>query len=203
MFELAPETTDLATIEQAFWKELALGIGEVGHPWSYGSLATDSPGGPQQRLIVLRGADADSKRLLAHTDRRSPKVSQIRNQSRVSLLIYHPQHRIQVLLRGQAHVLLSGVEFESAWTETPEVRFRNYLGVRAPGTPSRQPSRNLPASVQSTGSAAHLSEVAKSNFAVIEIRLSQIEFLWLQPQGNLRAVCQMYDETWMRSWLEA
>jgi hypothetical protein len=87
------------------WKKVAAwlsaGAESPKHPFHWpvvSSIATD--GGPDARVVVFRRFHSSSRSLTFHTDIRSPKVSQLRRDSRCTFVFYDPAALLQLRVRG-------------------------------------------------------------------------------------------------------
>ncbi|MCB0586694.1 MAG: pyridoxamine 5'-phosphate oxidase family protein [Phaeodactylibacter sp.] len=76
------------------------------HPFLFFNLATFGQY-PEVRTVVKRHTGPDLS-ILFFTDPRAPKVSQIRENPRVSALFYHPEKKLQVRMNGQADIIAEG-----------------------------------------------------------------------------------------------
>ncbi|WP_437193519.1 hypothetical protein [Planctomicrobium sp. SH527] len=202
LFGIDPAVTPLETIATLVSQELEEAAADITHPWATVSMATVTPHGPRQRIVILRGMNRSPLQMFAHTDRRSPKFTQIRNQPGFSLLCYAPGRRVQLVANGTAKVHMDGELLEKHWAATPAERHRNYVGVKAPSTPSRTPSTNLPEFADSANHSEELAQLSLKQFAVIEFNIEFYEVLWLRRSGNLRAGFWKLGDQWQNSWLE-
>jgi len=89
---------------------------------------------PEVRTVVKRNIDADLK-LTFFTDSRSPKVEQIWDNPRVSVLFYHPKKKLQIRLYGQASIIDEGHgdfdRYLQSVKESPSMK--DYTTIQAPG----------------------------------------------------------------------
>ena len=96
-----------ATLDAIFvqiWIDLAKGVAQAPHPFHTPALASQTTSGPDVRTVVLRQADPEARKLLCHTDYRSPKVGELREQPRVAWLFYHPVNKVQLRVRGSVQL---------------------------------------------------------------------------------------------------
>ena len=98
------------------------------------------------RVVVLRRVAAGERFIQCHTDRRAPKIAEIRADPNVHWLFYDAPSRLQLRVSATAEVLTEGPEFERAWLDSTLDARRCYLAPSAPGTDCTQPSANLPES---------------------------------------------------------
>jgi hypothetical protein len=131
----------LADLPARLWAELVRASRDRHHGWRLPVLATvDSHGAPQARTVVLRSADAGSGELVCYTDRRSPKVSQLRVDGRGVLVFWCA--RLSWQLRAQVRIEIEdeGPRVQAAWARVAgQPGARDYLAPAAPGSAVSQP----------------------------------------------------------------
>ena len=165
--------TDLAAFWDRAWDELAGGVADGAHPMRIVTLATLGPEGPQARSMGLRLADRQEAVVAVHTDRVTPKVSQIEADPRVALLAWNPESQVQVRLTGRATVR-SGAEVEHLWQEIPPEGRINYGTAPDPGAP-------IP------GPFAYEKPAVRDRFAVLSCRVETVDVVDLSRR-HLRAI---------------
>jgi len=165
-----------ATLAQAF-ACLEEGAREADSPWRTPTLATNGPGAPGLRTVVLRRFDADGRWLEFHTDARSAKVAALQASPAVGLHGWDPGRRVQLRVKGLATMLQSQQTAE-IWRVLPEATRGTYAASLAPGTKITSPddaARGL------TGAAA------ERFFLVIRVGIDELEWLHLAPEQHRRA----------------
>lgn len=138
------------------------------------------------RVMVLRAFDADLWRLRFHTDARSPKAAVFDADPRAALLFYDKGAKVQIRARGQAAILASGQEVDTAWTASTNFARRCYLG-EGPGTASDRPTSGLPAAFEGVEPDDADLVPARENFALLAITLTALDWLYLAHTGHVRA----------------
>jgi general stress protein 26 len=181
-------------LAEAAWGRLQQAGDDPDHPMRTLVLATVSrDGGPEARVMVLRGADRRLGKLWFYSDRRSEKIEHLRRQARVTAVTYDPETGVQLRARGTAGVHESGSLADQHWSQVGMAVRALYASPDAPGRPLRQPDPRLMGvkrSIDAGGEAA-----ARSNFAVIEITVDAIE--WLQVvQGEQRRAIMFAGTDW-------
>ena len=92
---------------------------DAAHPMRLVVLATTTAdGGPDARIMVLRGADPRRGKLWFHTDRRSNKVEQLRRSSTLCGVAYDVRDGIQLRLRGDATIHEASPLADRHWSQT-------------------------------------------------------------------------------------
>jgi len=183
-----------ACLDEA-WRLIARGAADRRSPFHTVSLATlGLDGWPQARTLVLRDAARSTARLRLHTDRRAPKLKEIAAEPRVSLHLYDPGRKIQIRIRGEAKAHLDGPLFEEAWAKTRSFSRICYQVTSAPGAALATPDAAV-------FDAAATGE-GRAHFAVIEIAVLELEWLYLAAAGHRRALFR-YGGTRLQSaeWL--
>jgi hypothetical protein len=182
-----PETrlTDLAAIEAAIWRELALAIqggvrpGQPAHGWRRAAFATVGPDGPEVRSIVLRDLQADRRELVFYADSRSPKVAQLRADPRGQILCWSEPLGWQLRLRCTLDIATDGLDVTARWAR---IRHRpaahDYLSPLAPGSPLLTPT---------SPPVPPAPERVRESFAVLTAQVTAIDWLELHAQGHRRA----------------
>lgn len=179
-------TRELPAIHNDCWKLLEHAVSSRDCGWRLPALATSTPTGVRQRAIVLRAVHRTSRRLFFHTDLRSPKVEQIQSIPRASLHFYDHALSVQVQIQGTTQIHVDDETAESFWQQGPAESLRSYMAPLAPGTPSDQPSYNLPDDLRRRIPEKHEIAPGRRNFGVLSLRVEELEWLLLSRQGNLR-----------------
>jgi len=190
------------------WVRLTRAVRDRRHPWRLPVLATvDGEGAPAARTVVLREVMREAAVLGCHTDRRSPKIEEIRADPRVAWTFYDPGSKLQVRARGRATVHLVTDDDPIAlarWADTSLPSRRCYLAPHVPGTACDVPSPNLPDALESRNPDAAESEAGRVNFAVLRTRVERFDVLALHAAGHERAAFE-FDEAGQvvrSTWLE-
>lgn len=163
----------------------------------------DETGAPQLRIMILRDASRDTRTLRFHTDLRSIKAAQVRNNGATSVLIYDMSAKLQIRMSGQAQLLPIGDVADAAWSNSTPFARRCYMAEAAPGTPLDQPSSGLPKWIQ--GKKPDEAQLAdyRPNFATMLVEIQSVEWLYLANAGHRRACWQWQDaqKSWQGTWL--
>jgi hypothetical protein len=172
---LPPATPDEA-LADAF-RLLSRGVADRRSAFHTPTLATRAlNGAPDLRTVVLRGFDPATRVLRIHTDRRSPKVSEIAADPRAMIHAYDAGAQVQMRLAGTASLHLDDATADAAWDNSREMSRVTYATADAPGTPVAAPP------------AAPDDPVAgRANFAAILLRIDRLDWLLLAAAGHRRA----------------
>lgn len=176
------------TVAADCWAMLAEAPSDPTSGWRLPVLATTSSAQtPRQRTVVLRQVDAATRRIVAHTDRRSAKFAELKARPASSWLFWDAARKVQLTLEGKAE-LHTDCEFaERIWKGEPESSLRAYLAPHEPGQIMAAADVNLPESVRGRIPDREELHAGRSNFAVISCIVSSAECVILRSNGNLRA----------------
>lgn len=196
------DLTQLQRIERDCWELLRNAVTDRDCGWRLPALATWSGTSLHQRTVVLRGVDELSQILFFHTDIRSPKVSDIRNHSHVSLVFYDHLRSVQIRVAGEAAIHTDDVISSAIWSAGEPENLKMYLAPEPPGTRSESSSPNLPDEFLAAIPDRAALEAGRKNFCVISVAVRSIDWLLLRRIGHLRAEFRYNDdEDSHRSWL--
>ena len=104
------------------------------HPFRYFSLATFGRF-PEVRTVVKRMIHKDLS-VLFFSDSRTPKIQEIRNNSKVTALFYHPKKKLQIRIRGNAKLVDQSDEHYSQYVNQVQqsTNLKDYTTLQAPGS---------------------------------------------------------------------
>lgn len=160
------------------------------HPFRFVTLATiDKTGKPQQRMVVLRGVH-HRKEFVIFTDKRSDKVDHITHNPAVSLLFYDIPNRLQLRVTGHASVITHGDEHARSWNKRGSKNPFSYTSVIPPGSVIDHPKE-----------AYNWSEEDSSNFCLVKIEATYMEFLQLDGLNHIRAEKTIKGDSETLNWL--
>jgi pyridoxamine 5'-phosphate oxidase len=163
--------------------ELQKSLVKKGHPFRYFTLATVGLDKMSRlRTVVLRKITEDLK-LIFYTDRRSKKITHITENSKVSLLFYHPKLMLQLKIEGKARVVNNEDILKTYWNGIQPNSRKDYITQQAPGS-----------SLKSPDAVEYLSE--KNHFCIVEIEPFKIEYLKLKRPNHHRVRFSKNDDGW-------
>lgn len=178
------------------WLVLADAVGNLGNAFHQPVLATlGLDGAPRARVVVLRGVEPERPGLRFHTDLRTSKWPELLRQPRAQVAAYDARSKIQLRLSGEAslHSQDDPIAAE-AWGRTGRHSRQGYRVRQAPGS-------QLEAPRQADFQADLGPECGRENFAVVQLRLSRIEWLYLSAAGHRRAGFDWDGQRWRGAWL--
>ena len=195
---------DLALSFEEAWSLIAAGVTNRNSPSHMPAVGTvDALGVPQLRIMILRDVSRDARTLRFHTDSRSIKAEQLRQNPATSVLIYDPAAKVQIRMSGKTHFTATGAVADIAWSASTPFARRCYMAEAAPGTPLAEPSSGLPDWI--AGKQPEEEQLAdyRANFAALLVEVDTIEWLYLANAGHRRARWQWdaVQNSWAGRWL--
>lgn len=169
--------------------ELQAATSQAAHPFRLAVLATIGlEQVPRQRTIVLREFVPDSQRLTFFTDARSKKMLHIKENNKVSLLLYHPEKQLQLRLEGLAVKETDRSSLEAYWASVKEASRKEYATARVPGTEMNGEQR---------------IEYLKDDhyFTVVHVHPFRMEYLQLRRPDHIRVRFSKDNRGWRSDYL--
>ncbi|WOE74061.1 pyridoxamine 5'-phosphate oxidase family protein [Alterisphingorhabdus coralli] len=196
-------TDNLSRIAQDCWHRLNKAASDRRHAFHQLTIAnSDAVGQPHQRIMVLREADGDARRLRFHTDARAAKVDMVGDGAPVSVLAYDMPAKIQIRMSGKAHIETDTPNVDKAWEEATLYARRCYLADPAPGSFTDMPISGLPTELEGVEPTVEEAEPGRTNFALLYITIDRMEWLYLAHTGHRRALFDYEtDKGWDGRWM--
>lgn len=194
---------DLALSLDHGWQLLVRAARDRRAPMHTPVVATvDVHGAPQARVMVLRAADRAAGTLRFHTDARSAKVQALADGGAVQVVAYDPGAKVQLRLSGRGTVETATAAAESAWAQSQTRSLRCYMAPVAPGTAVDTPTSGLPPAWElAVPDRATATSNGRAHFAILQITLESLEFLYLAHAGHRRARFDRLPDRWQGQWL--
>jgi hypothetical protein len=173
---------DLKKSLEFVFSNLEKGVTERGHQFHLLVLGTiDKNNRPQNRNVVLRKVDMTNSLIRFHTDIRSNKIIDIKNNSSISLLGYDKVNKLQVRLTANAIVEESKEALSDVWSKMYPMSRECYRVKDAPGKVVASRDEVL---FEDEGND---KLNGFENFVIINCHISSIETLFLHSSGHVRA----------------
>jgi pyridoxamine 5'-phosphate oxidase len=185
---------DLAATLKFAWASVGRGVQDRRSAFHTPVLATQSQGGPQARVLVLRAADAQARTLTFHTDTRSAKLPELAADNRGALTFYDAARKAQVRANGTISVHAGDALSQQRWVAARPSSLRCFLGAQ-PGSVSAQPTSGLPLQVEGREPDLAELQIAQPHFAVLQFTVQRMEWLHLHTGGQRRALFTWADES--------
>jgi general stress protein 26 len=139
---------------------------------------------PNSRYVVLRKFDIQKQELFIFTDFRSSKIKEINEHEMVSVLAYDRQKKCQVKLKAKATIHHNDQIANKYW-DSLENGKDSYNTINQPGTAkdSLQDAQQMK------------DEYDSQYFAVITLKILEVEILQLSSNGHIRALFDFVKNT--------
>ena len=173
--------TDRKEILDKIWDELILGLNSGKHPFHIFTVSTVKNNKPDSRSVVLRTVDKENKSISFHTDLRSKKILQIKESENICALFYDKDSKIQLRIYGSASKETNSLLIKEKWNSSKEMSKLCYLNKISPGEVINEPKDYLYGKEELNN-----IELGIKNFSIINIKISQIDWLSLNHEGHQR-----------------
>lgn len=170
-------------------RAIDIGIHSRTHPYHLVSVANMGDSGfPELRTVVLRYHNMEERFVAFHTDIRSPKIKAMRLNPKVSLLMYDPEAKIQLRLKGLATIHHKDPFSDSQWENTRPMSKYCYLTKQGSGSIVENRHECGVDSKQVVINEDLLDRVAYEHFAVVKCAYFQLDYTRLASNGHERAI---------------
>lgn len=191
----------LAELWNEIWAFLGRGSAFSKDPWHTPQLCTLTESGPASRIVILRKADKGKHVLICHTDIRSQKVKEIRNDEQISWLFWNPKSRTQLRISAQATIHHQNEVASQAWESLSPSSRTNYSLQATPGDRLSQGVDGLVSFTRELEPSEGVLQAWYQRFAVIETSVRQMEWLELSRDGHRRARFTVQENGLDMTWL--
>jgi hypothetical protein len=178
----------LGVVLDEIWTLLEEGVTDRRHGFHTPVAATmRASSGAELRTVVLRDVDREARCLRFHTDIRSKKVCDLKEDPRLSLLFYDRGAQTQIRISAAAIINHNDGTAAQAWKKlSPDCR-REYLASEQPGEPSAWPTSGLSPDLQDRDLTLAETEKGYRDFAVVSASFDHLEWLYACHEGHRRA----------------
>ena len=147
------------------------------------------------RTVVLREFDSKNRTLRFHTDSRSGKIEELKENSISSVHGYDPDLKVQIRLKGKTSLHIDNEISKKAWAESREMSKMCYSVKDSPGNKisSPEPFDLIKEEID--------IELGYNNFAVLHFSYDSLEFLFLKGAGHRRSLFDWSSDQLKSSWL--
>ncbi|HEX4957994.1 MAG TPA: pyridoxamine 5'-phosphate oxidase family protein [Lacibacter sp.] len=188
---------NLSEINEAIWKMLEQATKSHRAPFHYGTIATIHHLIPELRTVILRRVMPATYQLFFHTDIRSQKIEQIKENPLVSWLFYDEKSKMQLRLYAKAVIHTKDVVADYGWGLSRLASKLTYTTSSPSGTELDAPELiNL--NIKEADKA--LLETARNHFCVVETIVNKMDWVFLHVSGNRRAIFDY--ENGFKSWVQ-
>ncbi|QKZ14041.1 pyridoxamine 5'-phosphate oxidase family protein [Spirosoma sp. KUDC1026] len=194
------KTYTLTELDQSCWQQLAEAPEAEKNSFKTMTVATCTHNGADARITVLRKVDPKRKYVWFHTDARAEKVIQLETFPNAGLLFWDAEKQVQLRLTVETRLHTDDFVADDQWAELSPSSRKLYLSEKKPGIELPAPYPGFPEQFTNELPSESASEAGRNNFAVIECRVLNMEYLHLSRQGQTRAMFQ-YEPVVKLSWL--
>jgi len=192
---------DLDKVYLKIWDLLKIGLKNRDLPFHIPVFICGNKNKSDGRIIVLRGVDEKEKKIWFHSDIRSNKIKILKSNSEASLLFYDKNEKIQLRIIGNTKINYKNDITRKSWEKTVHMSRQCYLGDKAPGSNTLNPTSGLTSNVDNLKYTLKESEIGYENFCVIETFIKSIEWLYLAAKGHRRAYFSLKNNSLEKKWL--
>ena len=153
------------------------------------------------RTVVLRKYDSKNNILYFHTDFRSNKIKEINKNPITFFIFYDFEDKTQLRIQAYSTIQYKNLVSEKAWEETLLSSRKCYLAKKAPGSLSSFPSDSIPLNLKGKTPNKEESEKGYLNFAVIENKIKNIEWLYLSSSGHRKLFIILENKKIRYQWI--
>ena len=146
----------------------------------------DQDGGVDSRVVVLRKFDPINMILNFHTDYRSPKVSNLKQNNKSMLVFYDHKLKIQMRIKTTSIINYQNEIAKEMWDKTKLLSRKCYLTSKDPSSLTSLPEDGIPEHLIGKEPEFEESEKGYKNFTVIENKINEIDWLYLKISGHRR-----------------
>ena len=146
----------------------------------------NNEGNIESRVVVLRKFDPLKMILNFHTDFRSPKVANLKKNNNSVFVFYDYKLKIQMRIKTTSILNNQNKTAKDLWDKTRLLSRKCYLTEKDPSSFTSSPEDGIPAHL--TGKEPNFEESEKGfkNFTVVENKINEIDWLYLEISGHRR-----------------
>ena len=192
---------DIDKIYDEIWSRLKIGKKDRNSEFHQCYIASFGSDFPSVRTVVLRHVNNEETSIGFHTDIRSNKINEIKDNSNVTVLLYDHTNKIQIKLNGIVEINHKNSNTKAIWTNVRDFSKKCYLVKSAPGTISNKPTSGYPEKFDEALPTNEELELGYDNFSYINIKIKAIEWLYLHQNGHRRAKFIINNDNIIKQWI--
>ena len=140
----------------------------------------------ESRVVVMRKFDPEKMIINFHTDFRSPKVNSLNEFNKSLFVFYDHELKIQMRVKTISTVNNQNKITKQIWDETRLLSRKCYLTLKNPSSYTSLPEDGLPEHLINKEPELEESEIGYPNFTVVENKIYEIDWLFLEISGHRR-----------------
>ena len=162
------------------------GANERDHDFHIMTFCTIGKLGVEARSVVLRNFDKEKNIIRFHTDYRSPKLNDIKNNPNTVCLVYSYKLKTQLRIKTLSSIHYEDSIWSTAWDSTGLSSRKCYLTKYDPSCNIDQKDDGLPLELKGKTPSLKQSEDGKRNFCVVDNKILEVDYLYLKSSGHER-----------------
>ena len=162
------------------------GANERDHDFHIMTFCTTGKVGVEARSVVLRNFDKEKNIIRFHTDYRSPKLNDIRNNPNTVCLVYSYKLKTQLRIKTHSSIHYEDSIWSAAWDSTGLSSRKCYLTKYDPSCNIDEKDDGLPLELKGKTPSLQQSEEGKKNFCVVDNKILEMDYLYLKSSGHER-----------------
>ena len=168
-------------------KNLARGVKDRKHAFHTPTFCNISKNDDiESRVVVLRKFDPKNMILNFHTDFRSPKVKHLKKNKKSLFVFYDHKLKIQMRIKTNSKINNQNNTSKEMWDKTRLFSRKCYLTTKDPSSVTSKPEDGIPIHLVGKEPEYEESEIGYQNFTVVENKISEIDWLYLEISGHRR-----------------
>lgn len=179
----------LYTIKQ----QLIDGVKNRNNPYHYITVASINEKSPEIRMVVNRAVDFEKRLINFHTDYRSPKINQLKQNPNVALLFYNIETKMQLRIKAIANIHYKDEVSKEKWSKTRNFSKLCYMHQLSPGSEVIGDFEKNKALDNGT------NEEGYENFAVISCKFNSIDCMILGHENHRRFLFEWDSKNQLKS----
>tara|TARA_B100000029_G_scaffold509661_1_gene599347 strand:+ start:169 stop:768 length:600 start_codon:yes stop_codon:yes gene_type:complete len=169
------------------------GVNNSSHDFHSFILSTIRDNKPESRTVVLRGLNKSVPYLAFHTDLRSPKLGDLKNNNAVSALFYDRARKVQIRVNGNCHI--EDDERTKAIWDSMHIHSKIcYMSPKAPSSIIEDQTLNKIEKPDSEIDQADL-DLGFERFCRVKVFIEKLDWLSLKHDGHRRLQFNFGDNT--------
>ena len=146
----------------------------------------NSNGEIESRIVVLRNFNPINITLNFHTDFRSPKAHDLKKNNKSLFVFYDYKSKIQLRIKTTSTLNNMNDIAKEMWDKTRLLSRKCYLTSKDPSSYTSLPEDGIPTHLIGKEPNLEESEEGFKNFTVVENKIYQIDWLYLEISGHRR-----------------
>ena len=181
------------------WLELSFGVRKAEHSYHTFTFCTIFEKIPEARTVVLRNANKSRNFISFHSDIRSKKYLQLKDNNNVCALFYDKSRKVQLRVNGVGSVEHKSKSCVKSWNKMSKESKICYLAPLAPSSTTSKFIPNLP-SMTPHQITDKDEAYGYQNFCIINIKISKIDWLQLDHKGHKRILFE-FNNDFSANWI--